>query len=159
MRRIDKNRSMLANKIFLVFRTISERNRFTVNWNGEISLTFPVKPTKETSMYFRDFHYLEPLDFTVSIKSIVGGELTGETLYEIRQSFYCGSKEISFHVFNKMRESIVGYKIDIQRQIIVESFGWLAEFERFFHFLGIVPDFDHFNEKEYFGHNNPEMIG
>ena len=158
MKRIDKNRSMLANKIFLVFRTLAERNRFVVDWKGEISLTFPVKPTKGNAKYFNDFHYLQPLDFYLEIEKQVGSEMTGRTLFGLKQVFYCDAKEIAVHRFKKLRETPKGYKADVQRQILVESLGWLAEFENFFCFLGIEPDLEMFNEKEYFGHNNNERI-
>lgn len=159
MKRIDKNRSMLANKIFLVFRTLAERNRFVVDWKGEISLTFPVKPTKGNVKYFNDFHYLQPLDFYLTIEKQIVCEMTGRTLFGLKQVFYCDAKEIAVHRFKKLCETPQGYKADVQRQILVESFGWLAEFENFFYFLGIEPDLENFDEKEYLGHNNKERIG
>lgn len=158
MKRIDKNRSMLANKIFLVFRTISERQRFTVNWQGVIEFEFPVKPTKN-NVRFNDEIYKDSLSFSVRIEMLFHSEITGRKQIEIGQSLYFFDRMIAFHSFRKMRQNTEKYKIDIQRQIIVESIGWLKDFENFFHFLEIEPDLDRFNEKEYLGHNNPEMIG
>lgn len=158
MKRIDKNRSMLANKIFLVFRTISERKRFHVNYRGEIELSFPVMATDKTSKY-RGSYFRDSLFFCVKIEKVVASDITGRVLFEITQTFQTDSSITAFHKFNKMDSWAQGYKIDEQRQILVESVGWLSEFENFFTFLGIEPDFERFNENEYLHHHNKERIG
>ena len=158
MKRIDKNRSMLANKIFLVFRAISERKRFRVNYYGEIEFSFPVIATDKTSKY-RGSYFRDSLFFRVKIGKVVGSDITGRVLFEITQTFQTDSLTTAFHKFNKMDSWAQGYKIDEQRQILVESIGWLAEFENFFRFLGIEPDFERFNESEYLKHHSNERIG
>lgn len=158
MKRIDKNRSMLANKIFLVFRTISERKRFLVNYYGEIELSFPVMAKDKNSKY-RGIYFRDSLFFHVKIEKVVGSDMTGRVLFQITQTLQTDSLISAFHKFNKTDSWAQGYKIDEQRQILVESIGWLSEFENFFAFLGIEPDFERFNENEYLHHNNKERIG
>ena len=132
MKRIDKNRSMLANKIFLVFRTLAERNRFVVDWKGEISLTFPVKPTKGNAKYFNDFHYLQPLDFYLESEEETMTHEADRICEEIVSGEYMQYQQVEDRIKNVVETVCCGFDEILNFSELCEAVDETTNFEEWF---------------------------